>query len=172
MLFDGWAGLMRVLVLGVGTYGALILVLRISGKRTLSKMNAFDLVVTVSLGSALATVMLSKSVALAEGVLALVLLVALQWMVAWAAVRSALFRRIIKAEPRLLYFEQRMLVGALHRERVAEDEILAAVRSSGHADLSEVWAVVLETDGSFSVLTKPSQAQTTLGGMGGSCNRP
>ena len=83
MLFDSWAGLGRVLLVGTLAYVALVLLLRISGKRTLSKLNAFDLVVTVALGSTLATVLLSKSVALAEGVLALGLLILLQYVIAW-----------------------------------------------------------------------------------------
>ena len=69
MFFDGWSGPLRVLAVGTCAYAALVLLLRCSGKRTLSKMNAFDLVVTVALGSTLATVLLSKGVALAEGVL-------------------------------------------------------------------------------------------------------
>ena len=69
MFFDSWAGLLRVLVVGTLAYAALVLLLRVTGKRTLSKMNAFDLIVTVALGSTLATVLLSKDVALAEGVL-------------------------------------------------------------------------------------------------------
>jgi hypothetical protein len=56
MFFESWSGLGRVLVVGVLAYGALVFVLRVSGKRTLSKMNAFDLIVTVALGSTIATV--------------------------------------------------------------------------------------------------------------------
>ena len=58
MLFDSWAGLGRTLLVGPLAYVALVLLLRISGKRTLTKLNAFDLVVTVALGSTLATVQL------------------------------------------------------------------------------------------------------------------
>lgn len=152
MFFESWFALARVLLVGTGAYAALILVLRVSGKRTLSKMNAFDLVVTVSLGSSLATVLLSKSVALAEGILAFALLVFLQWLVAWLSVRSPAFRRMIKAEPSLLFFDGRMNEAALRRERVAPDEVLAAARSDGFSDLGQVWAVVLETDGKFSVV--------------------
>ncbi|MBF0334922.1 MAG: DUF421 domain-containing protein [Alphaproteobacteria bacterium] len=152
MFFESWAALGRILVVGAGAYAALVLVLRVSGKRTLSKMNAFDLVVTVSLGSSLATVLLSKTVALAEGVLAVSSLIALQWLVAWASVRSQAFRRIIKAEPSLLFFDGRMNDATLRRERVVPDEVLAAARSAGFADLGQVWAVVLETDGTFSVI--------------------
>ncbi len=64
MFFDTWTGLIRIVVVGVLAYAGLVFLLRVSGKRTLSKMNAFDLVITVALGSLLATVLLSQNVAL------------------------------------------------------------------------------------------------------------
>ncbi|MFN2441460.1 MAG: DUF421 domain-containing protein, partial [Thermoanaerobaculia bacterium] len=67
MFFDDIQGLIRVFVISILAYVALVLFLRVSGKRTLTKLNAFDLVVTVALGSTLATIILSKDVALAEG---------------------------------------------------------------------------------------------------------
>jgi uncharacterized membrane protein YcaP (DUF421 family) len=152
MFFEGWAGLLRVVVVGTLAYVALVLLLRVTGKRTLSKMNAFDLVVTVALGSTLATVLLSEDVALAEGVLAFALLILLQFAITWLSVRSAKVQAFIKAEPRLLLHHGRLLPGALRRERLTEDEIRAAIRSQGIASLDEVAAVVLETDGSVSVL--------------------
>ncbi len=67
MFYDGWLGLVRFLVVGTCGYLALVALLRVSAKRTLAKLNAFDFVVTVALGSTLATVLLSSTVALAEG---------------------------------------------------------------------------------------------------------
>ena len=83
MFFQSWSSLAATAITGVSAYIALIVTLRLSGKRTLAKMNAFDFVVTVALGSTLATVLLSKDVPLAEGVLAFALLIALQFAVAW-----------------------------------------------------------------------------------------
>jgi uncharacterized membrane protein YcaP (DUF421 family) len=154
MFFDGWTGLLRVLVVGTLAYAALVLLLRATGKRALSKMNAFDLVVTVALGSTLATVLLSKDVALAEGVLAFALLLLLQFAITWLSVRSEGVQGLVKAEPRLLLHRGRLLPGALRRERVTEEEVCAAVRSQGIASLDEVAAVVLETDGSVSVVRR------------------
>src|SRR4051794_33441886 len=113
MFFDTWYELARVLIVGTAAYAALLTVLRISGKRTLAKMNAFDLVITVALGSTLATVLLSGDVSLAEGILALVLLVALQFAVAWAAVRSPRVSALVKSEPTMLYFRGQFLHDAL-----------------------------------------------------------
>jgi uncharacterized membrane protein YcaP (DUF421 family) len=142
-------------------YGALILLLRVSGKRTLSKMNAFDLVVTVALGSTLATILLSKDVALAEGVLAFAVLILLQFVIAWLSVRSTAVHRLVKAEPALLFHQGKFLWQAMTAERVTEDEVRAAVRGQGIASMEAVAAVVLETDGSFTVLRPPDHSSAS-----------
>lgn len=161
MFFDSWFGILRVVIVGVLAYAALIFWLRLCGKRTLSKWNAFDFVVTIALGSILATVLLSKDVLLVEGIAAFALLVALQFAITWLSVRVDFVKRIIKARPTLLLRDGRMLSDALKAQRVTESEVLAAVRSSGFAALEEVGAVVLETDGTFSVVHRSSENQET-----------
>ncbi len=153
-LFNDWSGIGRTLFVGFAAYVVLIAMLRVSGKRTLSKMNAFDLVVTVALGSTLATVLLNQSIPLAEGVAALALLIFLQYAITWSSVRSPRFQAMIKAEPTLLVHDGRYLDDALRRQRVTQDEIGAAIRANGQADLSNVAQVVLETDGSMSVIPR------------------
>jgi uncharacterized membrane protein YcaP (DUF421 family) len=167
MFFDGSTDLIRVLIVGSLAYIGLVAFLRVSGKRTLAKMNAFDLVVTVALGSTLATILLSSDVSLSEGLFAFVLLCSLQYVVAWLSVRSRRFREIIKSEPALLLRNGEYLRGAMRSERVTEDEIRAAVRSSGQADPSQVAAVVLETDGSFSVIAEAPASSAALDAVGG-----
>ena len=98
-LFSGWDTVGRTVVIGALAYAGLVLLLRISGRRTLSKMNAFDFVVTVAFGSTLATILLNKNVALAEGLTAFAVLVGLQFAVTWTSVRLAWFRRAVTGEP-------------------------------------------------------------------------
>lgn len=162
MFFDDWQGLARAAVVGAAAYAGLIVLLRASGKRTLAKMNAFDLVVTVALGSTLATVLLSKDVALAEGLTGLAVLVALQFVVTWLSVRSAAVRRLVRSEPRLLFYRGRFLAAALRAERVTEGEVYHAVRAAGRAGPEQVEAVVLESDGSFSVVAGDTGSGSAL----------
>ena len=163
MLFDDWSGIGRVALVGVLAYAGLVALVRISGKRALSKMNAFDLVVTVALGSCLATVLLSKDTALAEGITAFALLLGLQWLVAFTSSRSRTALHVVKSTPALLVLRGKVLQDALHRERVAEEEVLAALRSQGIASLKDAAAVVLETDGSMTVLKDlPETGEGTL----------
>jgi uncharacterized membrane protein YcaP (DUF421 family) len=72
MFFETWSGLARVLVAGICAYAALVLMLRVSGKRTFSKMNAFDFIVTVALGSTLSGVLLSKDVLETDGTVSVI----------------------------------------------------------------------------------------------------
>jgi uncharacterized membrane protein YcaP (DUF421 family) len=152
MLFDSWQNLGRVALTGLLAYGALILFLRISGKRTLSKMNAFDLVVTVALGSTLSAVLVSQQTPLADGLLALALLIGLQYLVAWTSLRAPWFEDLVKSTPTLLVYRGEVRQQAVRGQRVSTEEIKAAVRSAGLPAVSAAGAVVLETDGSISVI--------------------
>jgi uncharacterized membrane protein YcaP (DUF421 family) len=162
VFFNSWDGVWRTLIVGFFAYAALVLILRISGKRTLSKMNAFDLIVTVALGSTLATILLNKSVALVEGISAFFILIALQYLVAWLSIRSDGFRKLIKSDPKLLFYQGKYLKENIIKERVLEVEILQAARSRGIDSMNQVEAVVLETDGSISVIKKSDSKTNTL----------
>lgn len=152
MLFQNWSGIWRTVLVGVLAYAGLILFLRVSGKRTLSKLNAFDFVVTVALGSTLATILLTEKVALAEGLTAFAVLIGLQFVVTWTSVREGVVRRAVRSEPSLLARDGELLRDAMRRARITEDEIRSAIRSSGIEDPSKVSAVVLEADGELSVI--------------------
>jgi len=152
MLFAGWQPLLKTLIIGPLAYFSLVLLLRVSGKRTLSKMNAFDLVVTVALGSTLASILTSTQVSLTQGLLALGLLAGLQFMVAWLAVRWPWFRRLISSRPQLLLWRGRCLTGPMNQERLTQADLLSAIRKRGGTDLHDTYAVVLETDGALSVI--------------------
>lgn len=165
MLFDNWSGLARPLVVGALAYVGLIVLLRATGKRTLSKLNAFDLVVTVALGSTLATVLLTKDVALLEGLAGFAVLVLLQLAVTWLSVRSAAVRRLVRSEPTLLYADGRFRTTTLAAQRVTEAEVFQAVRTSGRGNLHAVQAVVLESDGSLSVITSGADDGSAMAGV-------
>ena len=154
MFFNTWSDLLRIVAVGAPAYVALLILLRLSGKRTLSKLNAFDLVITVAFGSCLASALLDRSLTLAEIVTAFALLVILQFIITWTSVRWSAVDRLVKAEPALLYHRGTYVRDAMKRERVTESEIGAAVREQGHADVGQIDSVILETDGSISVVAR------------------
>jgi uncharacterized membrane protein YcaP (DUF421 family) len=166
LLFNSWFDLGRVLILGVLGYVSLVFLLRVSGNRTLSKLNAFDFVVTIALGSTYGSLVLNKNVSISEGVLAFATLVGLQYIIAWLTVRSDTIRKLTKNEPTLLYYNGEFLKDALTHARVAKGEIEQSVRNHGYASMKQVEAVVLETDGSFSIISKSEKEEKKFGIVG------
>ena len=153
IFFDSWAGIGRILVTGVLAYALLIVMLRLSGKRTLSKFNAFDFVVTICLGSMLSSIIITKSVPLMEGLVALALLIGLQFAITWLSARSQAFQSLVKSNPTLLVHRGVYQEKALLTERVSKEEITAALHASGKAEIGPECCVILETDGSLNVFT-------------------
>ncbi|MBA8817188.1 uncharacterized membrane protein YcaP (DUF421 family) [Microbacterium halimionae] len=153
MWFESWSDLMRVVLLGTAGYVTLVGVLRLSGKRTLSQLNVFDFVVTVALGSILATLLLSADVSWAQGAVAFMLIAALQFVVAWASTKWPAVRRMITSTPSLLLRDGVILESALRRSRLTESELRQAIRAAGNGDLANIKAVVLETNGTLSVIS-------------------
>jgi uncharacterized membrane protein YcaP (DUF421 family) len=125
-------------------------------------MNAFDFIVTVALGSTLATVMLNKNVALLDGALAFFLLIYLQYLATWLSVRSVGFSNLIKSTPTLLLYKGNLLKDAMRKERIMEEEILAIIREKGFSSVQDIDAVVLETDGSLTVIKDASHQSDVL----------
>lgn len=153
-LFSGWGNILHTLVAGTLTYIGLIVWLRISGKRTLSKWNSFDFVVTIAFGSILASALLSKSTSFVQAMVSIGSLVIFQFVLTWLSVRSGIVQNLVKAEPTLLVFKGQMQQQVMKDKRVAEGEVLAAIRLNGNASIEDIDAVILETDGTFSVIKK------------------
>jgi len=159
VFFDSTESVLRTLIAAPALYLVVIGFIQLSGKRSTSKLNNFDWIVTVAMGSLLASGIILKDVSLAEVVLAVGLMLGFQFLVTRFLPRSAMLRALVKAEPRLLLRDGAFLEDALRGERVTKREVIAAVRGKGITDLRAVAAVVLETDASLSVIPQ-SMAQT------------
>jgi uncharacterized membrane protein YcaP (DUF421 family) len=146
------SALLHTLVVGVVAYLGLVAMLRISGKRTLSQLNAFDFVVTVALGSTLATTVVSPNTGLLQGLAAFGVLIGMQFAITWASQRSRLVARLAKSEPTALAHRGRLAPAAFKQERVLSEEVAAALREHGVSKVEGAELVVLETDGTISVV--------------------
>ena len=116
MFFENWYTILRIVVMSITAYVTLILFLRVSGKRTLSKMNAFDFIITIALGSTLSSIIVNKDTVLADGATAFFMLIGLQFIITWLSVRSKTVSSIVKGTPRMLYYEGDFLRSAMKKE--------------------------------------------------------
>ena len=152
--WNGWEPIARILVVGTLAYISIIFILRATGKRTLVSMNAFDFIVTVAIGAAFGRILTARQVVVAEAVTAFMLLAVLQYIVSWIEVRWPAFANLIIAQPTLLFYEGRFLEKAMRKQRIRQEDILAAVRKKRISSLSQVEAIILESDGTLAVVKK------------------
>ncbi len=160
IFFESWESLIRTSVITILAYVTLIVMLRVSGKRTLAKMNAFDFIVTVALGSTLATVALNKSVPLTDGALAFFLLIFLQYVITWLSVRVKAVQTIVTGTPSLLLYKGKLLDEVMKKERITTEEIFAKARAEGFSTLDEIDAMVMETTGDITIMSAAKSAGT------------
>ncbi len=152
-LWDGWEPVARILLVTTFGFIWLIVLIRGTGQRTLSKMSALDFIIAVTLGSAFGRVVTASEVGLVEAFVAFATLIALQWLFATWRARSRRFQQLVDADPELLYLRGRIIDPAMRRHRITRDDLLGAVRQNGMGSLDEAEAIVFEPSGTFAVLS-------------------
>ena len=150
--FDGWIDLARIGVTAVLAYASLLLLIRLFGTRSTAKMNNFDWVVTVAMGSLLGSVILVEEVVILEGVLALFLMLLLQYVVTKLMSRSDTLRSVLRNPPCLLFYEGRYIEPTMRAERISKEELDSEMRRAGYIRREEVRAIVLESNAEVSVI--------------------
>lgn len=159
ILLDQESDLVRVLISAPIMYITIVFVIRLSGKRATSQMNNFDWIVTVAIGSLVGSGIVLKGVTVLESVAAIVMLLALQWLLTKSVLHSKLLSRLVKAEPVILLDNGEFREKAMRRERVTKREVMSAIRQKGLVDPDQVQWVILETNASFSVVAKGANTQ-------------
>jgi len=148
-----WEALGGISLSALGIDIMVIVMTRICGKRSFSKMSSFDFAMTVAVGSIIATTVLSKSVSLMDGIIGTVVIYFLQIGAAYAR-RNDTVKKVMDNKPLLLMNGPVFLDDNLKKGKVAKSDLRAKLREANVTELSEVKAVIFETTGDISVLHK------------------
>ena len=158
MFSTSWESVGRSVLLAVIVYVFVVAALRVVGIRALAKMSAYDLVVTIALGSLIATIPLQSRISVIDGVLVIATFLVLQRVASRLLTESPAARHLVKSRPILVAFRGQMLRERMDAERINEEEVRAAVRAAGLGSLAQCAAVVLENDGTWSVIPRSDGA--------------
>jgi uncharacterized membrane protein YcaP (DUF421 family) len=156
MFFHSWGDIGRVVIVSIVIFVAIVGMLRMVGQVALAKMSGYDVIFTVTLGSLVATVVLTRTLTISEALAAFITLLALQMSVRWLQARWLLAHRAVREPPNVVLWDGQLLEDRMRHSSISGDEVRAAVRRSGLRSLSDVRAVVLENDGDWSVIPKSS----------------
>jgi len=149
----------EVFVRTIVLYLVALALLRITGKRSLAKMSAFDFVVAVTIGSAIAIGMEADN-NFVPALLPLVILSGLQWLLARLNLQMAGVETATRGRSVTLVRNGRAESANLRRERITGKELAMELRQKGYAGVKEVAEARLETTGKVSVL--PTQEAKPL----------
>lgn len=157
--------LLRGLVLTALAMVWVVVLVRVNGLRSFSKMTNFDFVMTVAVGSLLAGASQSTNwTAFAQTLAAMAALFLVQYLAARLRKASSTFASLMQNRPVVLMRDGRIIEEALAESRVARDDLIAKLREANALDFSKVRAVILETTGDVSVLHGEACAEDVLQG--------
>ncbi len=154
---SGWIIVARTVIV----YVAVLLGLRLAGKRELGQMTPFDLVLVLLVANAVQNAMVGPDTSVTGGLIAAGVLVFGNYGLAQARERLPWLRRAVEGTPTLLINDGKLVLEHLREEGLDEDDILMAIREHGVADVAGVRMAVLETDGSISIVPGSAEAIRT-----------
>jgi uncharacterized membrane protein YcaP (DUF421 family) len=144
-----------VLEIGLRTtviYVLVLLGIRLTGKREVGQMTPFDLTLLLLLSNSVQNAMTGPDTSLIGGVVAAVVLLTLNFLLAEASGLNRRFRRVIQGSPTLLIHNGQCITPHMAKEHVSMDELERALREHGVSCVGDAALAVLEVDGSISVL--------------------
>lgn len=142
-------------------YIAVILAVRVMGKRQIGELKPHELVMTV-LVSQIATIpMEDNSMPLINSLIPLMTLVSLELFVSLLNMKNLSFRNLIQGKPIMIIRDGRIDQKQLKRLRFTIDDLIDSLREKDVFDINEVDFAVIETNGTISVLQKKEKLPVT-----------
>jgi uncharacterized membrane protein YcaP (DUF421 family) len=151
-VFDNSVSILEIIARTAIVYAAILVGLRLGGKREIGQMTAFDLVVILLIANAVQNAMVGSDVSVTGGLVAAVVLLVLNYGLGFARERVPFLRRAVQGEPTLLVSHGQFVESHLRKEGIDDDLVMMAIREHGIGELKDVDMAVLETDGSISIV--------------------
>jgi uncharacterized membrane protein YcaP (DUF421 family) len=145
---------MDIVLRGCVIFFFLYVLMRVIGRRELSSLEPFDLILLVVLGDAVQQGLTQDDYSLTGAILAIGTIAMLQLAVSFTNFRFPKLRSIIDGEPIVVVQDGKPIEKNLRRERVTTDDLAAAKRRQGNGSLDDVQWAVMETSGVISFIQK------------------
>ena len=147
---------MDIVLRAVFIFLLLYVLMRVIGRRELSTLEPFDLILLVVIGDAVQQGLTQDDYSLTGSTLAIGTIAMLQLLVSFLNLRFPRLRPILEGEPIVVVEDGKLLEKNMRRERLTPEDIAAAMRRQSIASLEEVKWAVMETGGTLSFIKKDS----------------
>ena len=164
--FTGWDSFGDVLLSAFLFYFLIVILVRLIGKRTTAQLNNFDWIINITVGSLAASGILLDKVPALNAAGAIIVIALLQFVLTWLAVRSDFVTKLIKASPTMLTHKGNVLRESMLGSRISQAELYSVLRAHGITDVKDANWVILESDGSMTVLPRSDVELPDAAAMG------
>jgi uncharacterized membrane protein YcaP (DUF421 family) len=161
-LTDPWTDIVQAIITCIVITLAAITIVRIAGLRTLAKMSGTDFLTTVASGAIIGTIMLDTKQSILKGAIVFATITLIQTIISFARTKSKTFHNIINNNPCLVMYKGEPVEAGLKKVRINETELIAKLREQGVTQIDDVRAVVMETTGDVSVMSRTDEAPFDL----------
>lgn len=145
---------MDIVIRSTIVFVVIAVVIRVSGKRQIAQLTAFDLILLVTMGDLIGQTILQEDYSLTAGVLAVVTFAVLSILVGWVAFFVPRTRKVLEGQPTVVIRDGVVDKDVARHEMLPHAELLEAAREAGIRDLGDVELAIMEVDGSFSFFTR------------------
>lgn len=143
-----WELIVRALII----YFALLLMLRMGGKRQIGQMTPFDLILLLILSEGVQNAMIAGDESVSGGLIVAATLIGVNALVSWLNWRSRKLEYALEGRPQMLIRDGKVFQDVMHEARISSDDLMKVLRREGCNSLDDVHIAILENDGSISVL--------------------
>jgi uncharacterized membrane protein YcaP (DUF421 family) len=141
---------MEIVLRSVAVFAFLWFVMRVIGKKELTQLTAFELVLVVVIGDLVQQGVTQEDMSVTGAVLATGTIALLVVAMSYVGFRWSRSEKVIEGNPVIVVSDGRMLPEPMRIERLTEDEVVGEARQQGIADIADIRYGVLEPDGRFS----------------------
>ena len=145
---------MDIVLRAIVLYAFVVLIMRVIGRRELSSMTPFDLVLLIILGDAIQQGLTQDDYSVTGAVLAIATIASLQVGTSYLSFRSGKARRVLEGEPIVLVDRGEVVHQNMKRERMTESELAEEARQQQIPAIEQIEWAILESNGSISFIKK------------------
>ncbi len=162
--------LIMTAVRAVGVYVLMLVVVRITGKRTIGNFTAFDLLVALMLGE-MVDELVYGDVTLLQGVTGIGVVALMHYANSWLSYFARGADKVLEGTPTIVVRDGALQREGMRRERLNEHDVLSLLRQRGVDDMREVRLAIIEPDGQVSVIQQEWAQPLRRGDVGGDAAR-
>ena len=141
-------------------YLLVLIVMRFMGKREISQMQPFELVIAIMIADLASVPMADTGIPISNGIIPILTLLAFQLILSILNMKSINLRALICGKPQILIFRGKIDEKALKKEKITMNELQERLRQNNIFNIGDVEYAILETSGQISVIQKPEKRNT------------